>query len=49
MLGMNTGLFRRLALHDSVWTSSELAKDLRVDVRLLGKHLSSEAAKVQGH
>lgn len=40
MLGMNTGLFRKLALHDRVWTTSELAMDLRVELRLLGKHLT---------
>ncbi|GKZ76594.1 hypothetical protein AnigIFM56816_006861 [Aspergillus niger] len=44
MLGMNTGLFRKLALHDSVWTPSELAKDLRVDVRLLERILRYLAA-----
>ncbi|RDK37168.1 S-adenosyl-L-methionine-dependent methyltransferase [Aspergillus phoenicis ATCC 13157] len=44
MLGMNSGLFRKLALHDSVRTPSELAKDLRVDVRLLERILRYLAA-----
>lgn len=48
MLGMNTGLFRKLAVDDRVWTASELAKDLRVDLRLLGKHLSSKLQTFEG-
>ncbi|GKZ17871.1 hypothetical protein AbraIFM66951_006891 [Aspergillus brasiliensis] len=44
MLGMNTGLFRKLALHDCAWTPSELAKDLKVDLQLLERILRYLAA-----
>lgn len=48
MLGMNIGLFRKLAVDDRVWTASELAKDPMVDLRLLGKHLSSKLQTFKG-